>query len=138
MENKMFDEYDQVINSKKTYKTIAETLEDTGKCLIGWTDQRYDHRDILFTYQPKTYGVLQRGFRWCYFYVSIMDSQCYGFLIEINTDNRKHNSYIKEKLRLHKNECDDSICDLINGIIHEIDILEGWVSPEEDEDGIMD
>lgn len=121
----MLDEYNQVINNKESYKKIAEVLVDRGRCIIGWTDQKYDHRDILFTYQPTMYGYLQRGLRWCYLYVSIMGFSCMGFLIEIRTDNRKHNSYLKEKLRLDNNECDDKICDLINGIIHEIDILEG-------------
>lgn len=121
------DEYEQVINSKETYKKIAEVLLDTGKCIIGWTDEGFDHRDILFTYQPKQYGYLQRGLRWCYLYVSIIDTSCMGFLIELNSDNRKHRTYLMEKLRLNDNPCDNKICDLINGVIHEIDKLEGYI-----------
>ena len=122
------DEWNEVINGENTYKTIAETLLDTGKCIIGWTDEGCDHRDILFTYQPKHLGgELQRGLRWCYLYVSIMSYCCMGFLIEINTDNRKHEGYIKEKLMLNDNPCDNKICELINGVIHEIDIQEGYV-----------
>ena len=115
------DEYEQVINSEETYKKIAETLLDTGKCIIGWTDQQYDHRDILFTFQPKQYGYLQRGLRWCYLYISIIDCSCMGFLIEDRTNNYKHPSYIMEKLRLNDNPCDNKICDLINGVIKYID-----------------
>lgn len=118
------DKYDEIINGEDTYRVIAENLLDTGKCIIGWTDQKYDHRDILFTYQPKKYGNLQRGLRWCYLYISIMDLTSMGFLIEMRTDNRKHENYIMEKLRLNNNHCDNKICELINGVIHELDILE--------------
>lgn len=122
------DKYDEVINGDNTYKIIAETLLDDGKCIIGWTDQAYDHRDILFTYKPMHLGGnLQRGLRWCYLYISIMDYACMGFLIEFNTDNRKHKGYLMEKLRLNDNNCDDKICDLINGVIHEIDKMKGYV-----------
>ena len=44
-----------------------------------------------------------------------------GFLLEDETDNRKHNSYIMEKLRLHDNPCDNKICELINGVIEYLD-----------------
>lgn len=122
------DKYNEVINGKKTYKKIAKTLLETGKCIIGWTDQEYDHRDILFTYQPKHLGgELQRGLRWCYLYVSIMGLYSMGFLIESDRDNRKHDDYIREKLMLDDNHCDNKICELINGVIHEIDIQKGYV-----------
>lgn len=120
----MFDEYGEVINSESTYKTIAKDLVERGSCIVGWTDKEYDHRDILFTFKPRKYGNLQRGLRWTYLFVSIMDHSSMGFLIEDgDCDNVKHSSYIKEKLRLNDNNCDDKICELINGVIHEIDVL---------------
>lgn len=122
-----FDEYNEVINGEETYKRVAGVLKDRGRIIIGWTDQEYDHRDILFTYQPTVYGSLQRGLRWCYLYVSIMGLSCMGFLIESDTDNRKADGYIKEKLRLDDNHCDDKICELINGVIHELDKTEEGV-----------
>lgn len=122
-----FDEYNEVINGEETYKRVAGVLKDRGRIIIGWTDQGYDHRDILFTYQPTVYGSLQRGLRWCYLYVSIMGLSCMGFLIESDTDNRKADGYIKEKLRLDDNHCDDKICELINGVIHELDKTEEGV-----------
>ena len=117
------DTYGEVINGIETYKSIANELSKTGKCIIGWTDGGYDHRDILFTYKPRHLGgELQRGLRWCYLYISIMDHSAMGFLIEDgDTDNRKHDGYIKEKLRLNDNSCDDKICELINGVINELD-----------------
>ena len=118
-----FDEYEEIINGEETYKNIARELLEYGRCIIGWTDEEYDHRDILFTYKPHKHGNLQRGLRWTYLYIGIIDFSCMGFLIESNTDNRKHNTYIMEKLRLSDNHCDNKICDLINGVIHEIDNL---------------
>lgn len=120
-----FDKWGEVINGEDTFEQIAKDLIETGKCIIGWTDEGADHRDILFTYKPKKYGTLQRGFRWCYLYISIMDFTSYGFLIENDKSNQKHNGYVKEKLRLHDNDCDDKICELINGVIKYIDVMEG-------------
>lgn len=128
------DEYGEIINGDNTFKKIAERLYTGQSILIGWTDQGYDYRDILFTYDGDTdyshtlikYGDnLQRGMRWANFFVSIIDFTSYGFLIERNTDNRKYNNYLMEKLRLHDNPCDIKLCELINGIIHELDKLEG-------------
>ena len=119
-----FDGYNEVINGNETYKGIAEELSRTGKCIIGWTDGGYDHRDIMFVYRPKPLGgTLQRGLKWCYLYISIMDHSSMGFLIEAEGDNTKHEGYIKEKLRLHDNDCDDKICELINGVIRELDVI---------------
>lgn len=123
-----FDKYGEVINGIATFKTIANELINNKNCIIGWTDEGCDHRDILFSFQPKVYGNLQRGLRWCYLYISIMGYCSMGFLIEMRTDNRKHNNYIKEKLMLNDNSCDNKICDLINGVIHELDILEGYIN----------
>lgn len=118
------DSWGEVINGHLTYQTIAKELVEYGRCIVGWTDEGYDHRDILFTYRPHKYGNLQRGLRWTYLFVSIIDHTSMGFLIEDgDCDNTKHSGYIKEKLRLGENSCDDKICELINGVIHEIDIL---------------
>lgn len=118
------DKYDEIINGEDTYKTIAKELIEYGRCIVGWTDEEYDHRDILFTYKPHQYGNLQRGLKWCYLYVSIMGHYSMGFLIEINRDNRKANGYIMEKLNLRDNDCDNKICELINGVIYEIDNID--------------
>lgn len=118
------DSYQEVLNGNNTYKTIAKELLGYGRCIIGWSDGKYDHRDILFTYKPHKYGNLQRGLRWTYLFVSIMSLSSMGFLIEDgDCDNTMHASYIKEKLNLSENDCDDKICELINGVIHELDIL---------------
>lgn len=119
------DSYGEIINGEETFKEIALNLVRGKSVIIGWTDQKYDHRDIMFTYNIRQYGNLQRGLHGCYLFVSIIDCNSMGFMIERKTDNRKHIGYIKEKLRLHDNNCDDKICELINGVIHKIDELDG-------------
>jgi len=117
------DAYEEVVNGIDTSVSIATELLNTGKCIIGWTDQTTEHRDILFTYAPRHLGgELQRGLRWCFLYVSIMGFSSMGFLIEEQTDNRKNNEYIKEKLHLRDNHCDNAICDLINDVIEQLDL----------------
>lgn len=119
------DKYEEIINGEDTFKQIANYLiNESLPILIGWTDEGYDHRGILFTYRPVVRGNLQRGLRWCYLYVSIIDHTSYRFLVKNKTDNRKDNGYLMEKLRLHENNCDKKICELINGVIHEIDKIE--------------
>ena len=117
------DKYGEIINGESTYRTIADDLLNGKSVIIGWTDQGYDHRAILFILRPQKYGTLQRGLNFpSHLYISIMDFSCMGFLIESDTDNIKHPSYIKEKLRLNDNSCDDKICELINGVIEYIDL----------------
>ena len=117
------DKYGEIINGEDTYRIIADELMEGKSVIIGWTDQGCDHRDILFTLRPQKYGTLQRGLNFSsHLYISIMDFSCMGFLIENDTDNRKYPSYIKEKLRLNDNSCDDKICELINGVIEYIDL----------------
>ena len=111
----------EVINSQETYKQIAQDLIENNSVIIGWTDERFDHRDILFTYNVKRYGYIQRGLRPNYLFVSIMSMSCIGFMI---SKEPKANGYIKEKLQLSDNSCNDKICDLINGVIHFINELE--------------
>lgn len=118
------DKYGEIINGEETYKEIGINLIKGKPVIIGWTDQRYDHRDIMFTYDIKQYGNLQRGLHGCYLFVSIIDFTSMGFMIERKTDNRKIDNYIKEKLRLNDNHCDNAICELINGVIHQIDTLD--------------
>lgn len=109
-------EYNEVINGEDTFKTIAQNLKEKGSCLIGWTDEKYEHRDILFTYNTKQYGTIQRGIKGWYLFVSIMSMSCIGFL---PTDT-KENGYILEKLQLSDNPCNQKICDLINGVIKKL------------------
>ena len=116
------DEYGEIINGESTFRTIANDLLNGNSVIIGWTDEEYDHRDILFTLKPKKYGTLQRGLNFnSHLYISIMNFSCMGLLIEWKTNNKKDNGYIMEKLRLNDNSCDNKICELINGVIEYLD-----------------
>ena len=116
------DFYGEIINGEETYKTISKQLLEGKSVIIGWTDEGFDHRDILFTYRPKNLGgCLQRGLIWCELYISIIGHNSAGFVLEQSTDNTKDDSYIKEKLMLRDNSCDDKICELINGVISHLD-----------------
>ena len=124
------DKYEEVINGPDTFKTIATHLynnddkDNSSSILVGWTDGEVDHRDILFVYNVVHTGNHQRGMRWCHFFVGIVGGSLYGFTIEMRTDNRKGSGYLKEKLNLRDNHCDDTLCELIDDVIHELDILE--------------
>lgn len=119
-----YDEYNEVINGEDTYSKIAEELMKKDKCIIGWTDRKYDHRDILFTlnWSLLKFGNLQSGRHNCRLIISILGKSSEAFLIEDGSiDNRKHETYLKEKLKLNDSYCDNMICELINGVIEQID-----------------
>ena len=119
-----FTEFKEVINSEKTYKGIADILiNECGRVLIGWTDEEYDHRDIMFVFRCDKVGCLQSGRTFNDLFVGIAGISCEIFAFRNNEDNRKVNGYIMEKLRLHDNHCDEAICALINGVIHEMDVI---------------
>lgn len=111
----MIDEYGEIINSQETYKKIAEELLNDQAVGIGWTDEKITHFDIVFKLGISKYGIFQRGIKANYLYVSIIDYTSYAF----KPDTTKHESYIKEKLRMD-NSAGDKIAELINGIIIEL------------------
>lgn len=112
-----FDNYDEIINDKDTYKEIVKQLKEHTDVLIGWTDGAYDHRDIFFSLGNTTkYGNIQRGIKQTDLFVGIVDFSFFGF----KTDDVKHYSYILEKLRLDNNDTNLKIAELINGIIEEL------------------
>lgn len=111
----MIDRYGEIINSQETYKKIAEELLNDQAVGVGWTDEESTHFDIVFKLGISKYGMFQRGIKANYLYVSIIDYTSYAFM----PDCIKHESYIKEKLRMD-NSAGDKIAELINGIIIEL------------------
>ena len=112
-----YNKYDEVINGKDTYKSIAKSLKDGIPVLIGWTDGIDTHYDILFTYKVNKNGFVQGGIKENDLFISIMRMGAFGF----KTDSEKHFSYIAEKL--FNSRVDDSVgkvTELINGVIEEI------------------
>jgi len=111
------NKYGEVINDINTYKEIAKRLKDKMDVIIGWTDERFDHRDIYFSLgNTIKYGELQRGIKETDLFVGIVDWSFYGF----KADSTKHQNYIFEKLRLTENYTNIKIAELINGIIAEL------------------
>ena len=122
-----YDEFGEVINGENTFKYLARILINNGPVLIGWTDgSEEEHRDILFTLMPSNFGEnVQNGYKYgIHLFVSILGcGSCAGFLVEHKKDNTKEPSYINEKLGLSGNGTDEKICELINGIIRELDLI---------------
>ena len=111
-----FNIYDEVINGKETFKTIAQKLKQGEAVGIGWTDEEYTHLDIILKWGLEhKFGNFQRGIRQSYLFVSIIDHTSFGF----RTDSTKDHGYIQEKLRMN-NDCGIKVAELINGIIEEM------------------
>lgn len=118
--NKMdSDEYGEIINGINTYITIANKLTKGKDVMIGWTDEKYSHYDIIFNYGVDMYGTnIQRGLQPNYLYVSIIGIGAMGF----RTDTEKYEDYIQEKFNIIYEKTIDCIklTELINGIIKEL------------------
>lgn len=115
------DEYGEIINGEKTYKEIAHILRTGRSVIIGWTDEKYTHLDLLFSLSPykQSGNYLQRGLRGINeVYVCIISIGAFGFYI----DGEKSSGYISEKLNIHGQPTVDKLTELINGIIKEFKI----------------
>ncbi len=116
-----YDEFGEIVNGDATYRAIAEELLEGKSVLIGWTDQVYDHRDILFTLSPTKYGYIQRGLKGLgYLYVSIIGISSMGFMLSSDQTD----GYIEEKLRLDGSHCDKMVCELIRNVIKYLNKVE--------------
>lgn len=112
------DKYGEVINGNETYKDIAEELI-SGSVIIGWTDEKHTHIDILFNYKAcrEVGNYLQRGLRGNELFVSIIGLGAFGFDVD---KREKAPGYIAEKLNLKGQPTTDKLGELINGVIKEI------------------
>jgi hypothetical protein len=118
-------------NSEELYKWIAEGLRANKPVLIGWTDGRSTHFDILFTYTPivnrnQLFGetlvggiplsmIFHGGISHTDLFVSIIGLGSFGF--DIN-DIDTYPNYYDEKLsgnRIGK-VTSEKLADLINGV----------------------
>lgn len=111
------DKYGEIINGIETYTEIADRLIEGTSVIIGWTDEKYTHLDLLFNYRPYKDGMLQRGLRGNELYVSIISLGAFGFDVK---DREIHKGYILEKLNIHGEPTVSKLAELINGIIKEL------------------
>ena len=104
----------EAVNNKATYKWVAFQMGRCNNCLIGWTDGRGMHFDILFSYLPaidfENRRVFQGGIKLDDIFVSVMRRGAFAFNLA-KTDT--HASYYEEKLNVGR--CPE-IADLINGV----------------------
>jgi len=112
------DEYNEVINHPDTYQGMAKIIRMFHNIMIGWTDERGSHFDILFVHNPVTPKEnnrnFQGGLKSSDLFVSIMRKGSFGFEIN-NTDTTPE--YYGEKLGLGgRNETTIKLAELINNI----------------------
>lgn len=111
------DEYGEIINGYDTVINIANKLKKGKSAIIGWTDEKYTHLDLLFNYKTYKEGMLQRGLRGNELFVSIIGWGAFGFDVR---DREIHESYVSEKLNMHGEPTTRKLAELINGVIKEL------------------
>lgn len=113
------DNWGEIVNGPDTYATIVSELIDHQCCIIGWSDGKHTHFDVLFTLSPRGYGTLQFGIRGPgNLFISIMRRGCFAFQITRSED--LYPSYIGEKLGEGNNEATDALTELINGVLQKL------------------
>lgn len=111
------DEYGEIVNGYDTVVEISKKLKNGQSVIIGWTDEKYTHLDLLFNYKTYKEGMLQRGLRGNELYVSVVSIGAFGFDVK---DKEIHEGYISEKLNIHGEPTVNKLAELINGIIKEL------------------
>lgn len=111
------DEYGEIINGNDTIIKISKRLKEGQSVIIGWTDEKYTHLDLLFNYKSHKEGMLQRGLRGNELYVSIIGLGAFGFDV---ADREIYKGYITEKLNIHGEPTVNELAELINGIVKEL------------------
>ena len=111
------DEYGEIINGDDTVIEISKRLKEGQSVIIGWTDEKYTHLDLLFNYKTYKEGMLQRGLRGNELYVSIISLGAFGFDVK---DREIHKGYISEKLNIRGEPTVSKLAELINGVIKEL------------------
>lgn len=96
---------------------IREYNKINRSVIIGWTDEKYTHLDLLFNYVPFKQGMLQRGLRGNELYVSIIGIGSFGF--DVNNSD-KVAGYISEKLNINGEPTISKLAELINNIIRRL------------------
>lgn len=116
-----FDEYGEVINGEDTYREIADLLTDISglagrkPVIIGWTDGKGTHFDILFVLGAEKFGTIQGGIRGSDLFVSIMRWGAFGFCVDHKDTDA---GYYEEKLgnRGTFGPTAEPLAELINGV----------------------
>lgn len=112
------DKYGEIINGPETFKKIADKIKIYRPVIIGWTDEKYTHYDVLFTrgVDKESGNYLQRGIRGHEMFISVMGTGAFGFDIT----SEKDAGYIAQKLNIHGEETIEKFGELVNGVIKEL------------------
>ncbi len=113
------DEWCDIVNGDNTYRQITVDLNTHSSVIVGWTDGRSTHHDVLFTLRPAQHGSLQGGLRGpTYLFVSIMRRGCFGFRV---AERELHPRYIAEKLGdSPESPTCKALAELISGVMREL------------------
>lgn len=117
------DAWGEVVNGPDTVWMISQSLKAGCSAVVGWTDGRITHHDVLFTLAGDIYGRLQ-GIHPAaqrapsrILFVSVMRVGAFGFVMERGTkfDNR----YVAEKLGVGGATA-EALTALINDVVQEL------------------
>lgn len=117
------DAWGEVVNGPDTVRTIVESLTVGWPVIIGWTDERATHHDVLFAIVRDIHGPLQgihpvaQRIPSSILFVSVMRVGAFGFVMERGTkfDDR----YVAEKLGVGGATA-DALAALINDVVQEL------------------
>ena len=113
------DKYGEIINGPETYIEISNKLKSGKSVIIGWTDEKYTHYDILFTggAYKEIENYFQRGIKATDLFVSIMSRGAFGFEV---SSGEKSVGYVAKKLNLGINETSEKFTELLNGVVEKL------------------
>lgn len=117
------DTWGEVVNGPDTVRTIVDGLTNGWPVVIGWTDGRVTHHDVLFTIVRDIHGQLQgihpvaQRIPSSILFVSVMRVGAFGFVMEHGAkfDDR----YVAEKLGIGGATA-EALAALINDVVQEL------------------
>lgn len=117
------DAWGEVVNGPDTVRTIVENLVAGWPTVIGWTDGRMSHHDVLFAIVRDIHGHLQgvhptaQALPSTILFVSVMRVGAFGFVME--HDSSFTERYVAEKLGVGGATA-VALAALINDIVKEL------------------
>jgi hypothetical protein len=117
------DTWGEVINGPNTVRTIVDGLKTGWPVVIGWTDGRASHHDVLFTVVKDIHGHLQgihptaQSIPSTILFVSVMRIGAFGFVME--HDATFVVRYVAEKLGVGGATA-EALAALMNDVVKEL------------------
>ena len=117
------DTWNTVINGQDTYTDIWQSILPGHSLLIGWTDGRGTHYDILFVLGKKAVGhinalhpsAIKEMHRYApVLFVSVLRLGAFGW--NLGEDEALHPEYVAEKLNINALATAEALTVLLNGL----------------------